>query len=280
MLLSIINILLNPFSFLLFITFSFRKESSFFTKEGTNVIKLKLVPYLFFSLIYLIIVLGLAYLCSIYVDFNIWKIFVPKNLLISAITWMITVFTLRTYLKGMEGNIMGFIFFPLLALSTLTLFVFSFSDILSYHKFLSLNLPVLKLNFWLRLLLHSFMPFYILIYLNSNKDTKEKDWIAPILSILILQMFFFGINWILIYLSGNSLSLSLFFGEGQTILYYLPMLGGFLCYLLFFISKMILSKKGKQNKLEIISYYIVFLTFGFIILEIINYLNLIIPFFN
>jgi len=280
-LLSIINILFNPFSFLIFITFSSKKETYFFTREETNVTKLKLTPYLLFSSIYLTIILSLTYFCSIYIDFNAWEAFTPKYLLISSITWVVTVLTLRTYLKGMEGNIMGFIFFPLLALSMLTLFVLSFSDILSYHKLLTLNFPVLKINFWLRLIMHSFCPFYIIIFLNSSKgkNSENNDSIIPLLSSLILQVLFFSINWIVVYLFGNSLTFSQFFGEGQTIIYYLPMIGGFFLFILFFISKVISSKKRKQYKLETITYYATFINFGFIIIEIINYLNLIISFF-
>ncbi|WBX71465.1 hypothetical protein [Tenacibaculum retecalamus] len=275
-LLAIINILFNPFSFLIFIAFSFKKNSYFFTKEATNVTKLKLVPYLCFYSIYLIVILSLTYLCSLYIDFNIWDVFVPKNLLISAVTWLITGFTLRVYLKGMEGNIMGFIFFPLLALSILTLTVFSFFDVLSYQKLLTLQLSELKINFWIRLLIHSFCPFYIILFLTNNNVEKENpDWIAPLISSLILQVLFFSINWVIIYLFGNSLTFSQFFGEGETIIYYIPMIGGFLLFILFFISKIISTKKNEQYKLETISYYVTFINFGLIILEAINYLNLI-----
>ncbi|MCG8183018.1 hypothetical protein [Tenacibaculum piscium] len=279
-LLSIINILLNPFSFLLFILLSSKKEAYFFTKEETNVTKLKVKPYLLFSVGYLTIILSITYLCNFFVDFNFWKVFVPKNIFISVITWFVTGFTLRTYLKGMEGNIMGFIFFPMLALSIITLFILSFSDILSSHKFLSFSFPVLEINFWIRLLLHSFMPFYILIYINSNNETEKQDFPTSVLSILILQILFFAVNWIFVYIFGSSINLSQFLGEGQTIIYYLPILGGFVSYILFFISKVIPVKKRKNNYLETISLYSVFITFGLIILEVINYINLMIPFFQ
>ncbi|MCD8414039.1 hypothetical protein G1J88_02430 [Tenacibaculum dicentrarchi] len=293
-LLSIVNILLNPFSFLLFILFSFRYESYFFTKEETNVSKLKLAPYIFFTGIYLSIILSITYLFSLFIDFNIWKFFAPKHLFISVITWLITTSTLRTYLKGMEGNIMGFIFFPMLGISMFTLFVFSFFDILSSYQFLTIHFPVLEINFWIRLLLHFFMPFYVLIYLNSNQEIQDENkelpnkFPAAILSILILQFFFFGLNWLFIYLFGSSINLSQFLGEGQTIVYYLPMISGFLYVVLFFTSKMKSSKTAsetasenkKQNILETLSYYSMLLIFGSIILEMINYLILIRPFFN
>jgi hypothetical protein len=276
-LLAITNILFNPFSFLFFITFSFKKDSYFFTKEGTNITRLKLAPYLLFYSIYLTAILGVAYLCSFYIDFNFWEAFLPKNLYISSITWLITAFTLRTYLKGMEGNIMGFIFFPLLILSILTLTVFSFFDILSYPKLLTSNLPILKINLWLRLLIHSFCPFYIIVFLNSKEHEKREkdDFITPLLSSLILQLMFFSINWVITYLFGNPLTFSLFFGEEQTIVYYIPMIGGFLLFILFFLSKIIPTEKSKRYKLEAISYYVTFINFGLIILELINYLNLI-----
>ena len=171
---------------------------------------------------------------------------------------------------------MGFIFFPLLALSILTLTVFSFFDVLSYQKLLTLQLPELKINFWIRLLIHSFCPFYIILFLTNNNVEKENsDWIAPLISSLILQVLFFSINWVIIYLFGNSLTFSQFFGEGETIIYYIPMIGGFLLFILFFISKKISTKKNEQYKLETISYYVTFINFGLIILEAINYLNLI-----
>ncbi|WP_233898084.1 hypothetical protein [Tenacibaculum piscium] len=279
-LLSIINILLNPFSFLVFILLSSKKEAYFFTKEETNVTKLKVKPYLLFSVGYLTIILSITYLCNFFVDFNFWEVFVPKNIFISIITWFVTAFTLRAYLKGMEGNIMGFIFFPMLALSIITLFILSFFDILSSYQFLTIHFPVLEINFWIRLLLHSFMPFYVLIYINSNNETEKQDFPTSILSILILQILFFAVNWIFVYIFGSSINLSQFLGEGQTIIYYLPILGGFVSYILFFISKVIPVKKRKNNYLETISLYSVFITFGLIILEVINYINLMIPFFQ
>ncbi|CAM1359170.1 conserved membrane protein of unknown function [Tenacibaculum soleae] len=276
-LLAITNILFNPFSFLIFISFSFKKDSYFFTKEGTNVMKLKLVPYLLFYSIYLTAILCVTYLFSFYNDFNFWEVFIPKNLYISSITWLITAITLRAYLKGMEGNIMGFIFSPLLILSIVTLTAFSFFDILSYPKLLTSNLPILKINFWLRLLIHSFCPFYIIVFLNSKEHEKREkdDFITPLLSSLILQFMFFSINWVITYLFGTPLTFSLFFGEGQTIVYYIPMIGGFFLFVLFFLSKIIPTEKSKRYKLETISYYVTFINFGLIILELINYLNLI-----
>ncbi|MBE7684475.1 hypothetical protein F7647_00100 [Tenacibaculum piscium] len=297
-LLSIINILLNPFSFLVFILLSSKKKAYFFTKEETNVTKLKVKPYLLFSVGYLTIILSITYLCNFFVDFNFWEVFVPKNIFISIITWFVTAFTLRAYLKGMEGNIMGFIFFPMLALSIITLFILSFFDILSSYQFLTIHFPVLEINFWIRLLLHCFMPFYVLIYLNSNQEIQDQNKELPnkfpgaILSILILQFLFFGLNWLFIYLFGSSINLSQFLGEGQTIVYYLPMISGFLYVVLFFISKMksskttsqvsseIPSENKKQNILETLFYYSMLLIFGSIILEIINYINLMIPFFE
>ncbi|CAM1351171.1 hypothetical protein [Tenacibaculum insulae] len=279
-LLAIINILLSPFSFLLFLTFSFGKETSFYIKTTTNVTKLKLVPYLCFSFTYLAMLLLLIYLCNFYIDFNLWEMFIPKNIVISIITWGITIITLRTYLKGMEGNIMGFIFFPLLALSMLTLFICSFLDILSYHHLLIAKLPILKIDFWIRLILHLFFPFYLLIFLNTTKNTSENNhWIATIFSSLILQLIFFGGNWIAVYLFGGSLTFSLFFGEQQTILYYLPIIGSILYLIVYFVTKIISVKKREHYKLKTITYYVVFINCGLIFLEIINYLNLIIPFF-
>lgn len=275
MLLTIINILLSPISFLLFITFSFGKESWFYTKQKTNIVKLKPLSFLLFYTIYFTIIAITNYLCNQYIDFNIWNFFTPTNLTVSVITWLITFVTLGNYFKGMEGNIMGFIFFPLLALSILALLLFGFKDVLSLWKLLTHNLPVLEINFWLRLILHSFFPFYILLFLSPTNKNKEdnKDWIAPIFSSLILQFFMFGFNWLIVYLFGNSLTLSIFFGEKQTIIYYLPMAGGFLFYLLK------LTKRNSKNELKTYTYYLTFLSTGFIIIEALNYLNFIIPFF-
>ncbi len=67
---------------------------------------------------------------------------------------------------------MGFIFFPLLMISTLSLVAVNFMSVFSFDWYVSL--PVLELNFWLKFALHAFLPFYLLVTLNQSDDENEK----------------------------------------------------------------------------------------------------------
>ncbi|MGH1338811.1 MAG: hypothetical protein ACRBFS_22035 [Aureispira sp.] len=225
----------------------------------------------------------------------------------------------------MEGNIMGFIFFPLLILTTGALGLYHLFDHLQLSKqtilftvwgfvawtvltrcmqrknkivgfllfflFIMLSLaivttekatyavldfPLLTDYFGFTFLLHAFAPFYLLLLLH-NKEEEVSEEIQPwvsLLASLFTQGFFFGINWIIIWLFGSqSLTFSAFFGKGQTALYYLPMLAGFLYWLLALLDQDV----RKQSPIVLQTF--LYLAGGSILIEGFFYVQLIWSYF-
>ncbi|NJO90199.1 MAG: hypothetical protein HC831_15590 [Chloroflexia bacterium] len=147
-----------------------------------------------------------------------------------------------------------------------------------FSFFGNIESPELRINFWLRLLLHAFLPFYVLIFIHSpDKSGKVKKTGAElIIASLLLQFIFFVINWLIVKLLGNTLTFSMYFGEGQSIVYYLPMFAGLFYYLLFMFSKYVLP----TNKLvEHIHYYTMVFIALLMIPEFFFYIQLIRQFF-
>ena len=239
MIIALINLVLNPFCVLFFIIFASSNNKRYFIPDGTNTHKLKPLPYFTFVALYLVVLLGATFLWTYYssADFTIWEVYTPRTYWVSIPVWLVTGFTLSTYFKGMEGNIMGFIFFPLLLMASFALIAVNFMSIFSNSW--SFNLPVIEYNFWLLFVLHAFSPIYVLLSLNTSNslEKQQMDWISPMITSIILQLFFFGIHWVTCYVIGVSMSFSQFFGAGQNIVYYLPMGFGLIYYLFFFLSK-------------------------------------------
>lgn len=253
MLLALVNVLLSPFCLLIFLFGNFGKENQFYTKVGTNVYQLNFKPYLIYCAIYtMLLFAGIVVLdVLIPIDITFQQVFEPTNYTISIIGWCVTGLTLMTYAQGMEGNIMGFIFFPLLALASIALIVV---NIIGFGTFFwQLELPAVSVNYWIALLLHAFSPIYILLLLHNeeeNEKEKEEEDLeeVPISSIplvaLIMQFILFGIHWAVIKVFGQEiLTFSMFFGEGQPMLYYLPMLLGLLYWVLCLIDNKIKQPK-------------------------------------
>ncbi len=136
MLLSLINLFLSPFCLLIFLFYSDGKQSKYYTKLETNVYKLKPMPYLFYSLIYISVIIGLLFIFKLILncEFDVWQVFYPKNLWVTILTWFITVVALYAYSKGMEMNIMGFIFFPLMFITVLLLIGINALDFWHFFK--------------------------------------------------------------------------------------------------------------------------------------------------
>lgn len=238
MLIALLNIALNPFSLLFFILFGTHNshEHRYFVSTGTNVSRLLLGPYLLFLLFYIGMVLLPFY--GYYLIFqdssaDFWATFQPKYYWLSIIGWLASGLTISTYLKGMEGNIMGFIYFPLLLLPAGALCFVNISDWAS--SVWTLDAPPLELNLWIRFALHSFSPLYVVLFFMKNQDDengKKEPMIVMLLSIVIIQLVLFGLHWLVFYLPGADITFSSYFGEGQSVLYYLPMATGFifLCF--------------------------------------------------
>lgn len=291
LLLSITNLLLSPICLLLFLIGTLGKGERFFTRIETNVYRLNFIPYLLYCAGYLVVLFSgaLIYSWINHTDIALLQFFQPSNYTISIIGWCVTGATLMVYAKGMEGNIMGFIFFPLLILSTAALgisqlfalvqpsrmtvllaiwgivawmvfsrcmkmenkivgFVFFFFFIalsiaaatVDKATYAALDFPLLPNYFSLTFLLHAFTPFYLLLLLHDKEGEalKEDKPGVNLLASLFMQGLFFGINWIIIGLFGQEpLTFRAFFGEGQTVFYYLPMLAGGLYWLLFWLDK-------------------------------------------
>ncbi|MDW7692821.1 hypothetical protein R9C00_11190 [Flammeovirgaceae bacterium SG7u.111] len=254
------------------------KGKKYFTPSGGNTHKLNLIPYLIFTGLYVGVVLGLTYLwCTIFsIEVYVWQVFKPKYFLVSLGVWIAVGFSISTHLKGMEGNILGFIFFPILLLCAIVLVGVNVMDVVPH--FLSIESPKLPLNLWLRVLLHVFLPIYMVTIINSDAQKKEDDglgWLSTTLTSLIMQLMLFGVHWLVIYAFGTSISFSQFFGEGQTVLYYSPMLGGFLFYITYLFSQVEALEKVSRR----IQPMLIFVGVISVILQIINYFTFIKDFF-
>ena len=109
------NIFLSPITFLLFLFVTTPINHLVFTSGSeVNVMRLKPLAYLFFCLILLLIGLSLVVIYNITAPqkIAIVDLLQPKYYGLSVASWVLTLYTLKTYIKGMEGNIMGFLFSP------------------------------------------------------------------------------------------------------------------------------------------------------------------------
>jgi hypothetical protein len=247
MILSIINLVLSPFCLIIFLIGAFDNERRFFTKVETNVYRLHWLPYAIYCLVYVGLIWGgVAGFSSLFsLDINPIDLFHPTNYWVSGGAWMVTVLTLATYSKGMEGNIMGFIFFPLLLIASIALVL---TNITAFWLFFNtITLPPVAIDLGWAVLLHAFSPLYMILLLHAEGREEKRDvslWTVPLVS-LILQGLLWMINWgIVMSLGKGVLSFSQFFGLEQSILYYLPMLLGLLYWLLFLLD----FKLGQQPK--------------------------------
>lgn len=273
--LSVVNIVLSPICFVFFLLVSYANQSIFFESKESNTQKLKIVPYLIYSLLYVLTIVLVTYGLSNIVSeqFTIEELYQPKYYWLSIIGWGITLLTIKTYLKGMEGNIMGFIFFPLLIVSSIALIVVNAPDVYMFVS--AIKSPVVEFNFWTRLLLHLFLPFYILLFINSpeEKEKTQRGCFNIIFGSLFFQLVFFGFNWLVAKVFSHGLTFSQFFGEGQTVIYYLPMLGGMCCFIVFLLTNSTFLSNNKWFKS--INGMITLLAVLLIVLQLFNYIQLI-----
>lgn len=276
MLISIINLFFSPFCILLFLLLNFGEESKFLVSAGTNVYQLKLIPYIIFSLLYVSLVLAISF---IFIEFtkstvDLWEIYVPKYYWLSGFTWLVTIFTIWSYVKGMEGNIMGFIFFPLIMISIVSLVLVNVNSVLSGSWYS--EMPVFELNFGVKLLLHAFSPIYLLMILNQTDQDRKKteSWIAVIVTTLIMQMALFGIHWVILYFFDLPLSFYDFFGDQSPLLYFLPMFAGSIYFVAFHLT----NSENPVNNNKFIQYFS-YLLYLMVLIQAGNYLMFIKSYF-
>ena len=273
-LISILNVFFSPFGVLFFFLFNLG-ESKYFEQTETNTSRLKLIPFLVHHIIFTLFILGVTYLWSIYSydRFSVWDVFIPKYYWVSGLGWLVTIFFIKTYLEGMEGNIMGFIFFPMLLMPIILLFAVNIGGFLSIDNQARLMLigSEIDLNIWVRVLLHTFLPIYILLFLNKNNTEIGEDvhWGGFLISSLILQMMFFVFHWLIFLVTNQEFTFSQYFGENQNMVYYLPMVVGVVYFIFSMASKQktITSGTIKYSKFMILSVMV--------FLELVNYLLMI-----
>ncbi|MEH0152834.1 hypothetical protein V6R21_01745 [Limibacter armeniacum] len=266
------NIMLSPYGLILFLLCFSSNKDSFFEHTGVNTAQLKKKPYLIYLFVFTSMVLAISYMAGHFLapDFDIWQIYLPKYYWLSCLSWGVTIVTTRTYFKGMEGNIMGFIFFPMLAITSMALFVVNISDI--FHFSSQIKTPLVNTKyFWWGFLGHMFLPFQCMLFMVEIKNGKAKgdgEWLTPLIGGLIFQLLCFVLHWVVVKIFGQGLTFAQFFGEGQSLLYFIPMLGGFLYYLFY-----ILKPQG-DTKLNWLSYGITILTLLLVVLQVFNYINM------
>ncbi|MBX2843828.1 MAG: hypothetical protein KTR26_18800 [Flammeovirgaceae bacterium] len=244
---ALLNVLLNPYGLLIFLLCFSGSNKSFFTPVGTNTVKLKIIPYLIFLVVYTGLVLGITYGISQFLpaDFNIWEVYQPKYLWLSLIGWMVTIIIVKSYLSGMEGNVMGFIFFPMLVAATGALLLVNITTIFSFSG--NIKLPELSQEyFWLGFAAHGFLPFQMLMTSKSLQDKENDEWSLPIITSVVFQMMIFVPHWIVVKIFGEGLTFYQYFGAGQSLLYYIPMLGGFF----YFLINLFQAKSPEKKKLD------------------------------
>lgn len=168
---------------------------------------------------------------------------------------------------------MGFIFFPMLLLPSLGLLIANVISLFTFTIDIDLSLPVVDDSyFWLGFLAHAFMPLYMVVAINSeNKKENQESVFVILISIMILQLVAFGANWAVISLFGGTISFSSFFGEGASILYFLPMLAGFFYFLMYSLSKN--ASDEKEKALETLSGYAMIAVIVCSFLQVVNYVQ-------
>ena len=271
-----LNVLFSPLTFLLFfITTTPFSRFIYKPTESTNVTRLVPWTYLVFCVILFLLEIALVSIYNITAPkvVNFTDIFQPKYYWVSIISWLATAFTLRTYTKGMEGNVMGFIFFPMLLVSSIALLMVNTPALV--REFNMGGQPV-TLNAWLAFFAHSCNPLLVLLFsLNStstnSKSPKPLSTGEKVIAIYIVYGFLVAVHWLLFLLSKNSFSMTSFFGAGQSFVYFLPFLGGLLIHIYFGLS---LEEKLSEGLLKyIVSASLKIIIVLSLLLQFINYIQ-------
>ncbi|HWV14060.1 MAG TPA: hypothetical protein VN030_01425 [Cellvibrio sp.] len=235
------NILLSPLSFLLFfLVVTPFSQTVFVAGSGVNISRLVPWTYLLFcgGLLLLGYLLAGLYNIAAPKKMTLLEAMQPKYYWLSLLCWLVTAFTLWTYIKGMEGNVMGFIFFPLLLLSALALVAVNTPSVI---REFDAGGQALWLNSWLAFAFHACNPLLVLLfYMNSGSSAEPSSQSTGIsvtvISIYIFYAFILALHGLIFLVAGKSLSLPEFFGAGQSLVYFLPLVGGALLHLYFGFS--------------------------------------------
>jgi hypothetical protein len=279
--LALFNIFFSPITFLLFFTIAMPLNHIAFTAgPGTNVMRLVPQAYFIFGVALAIIALLLVARYNITAPQKIVLVDIlqPKNYWISIISWVITACTLQNYIKGMEGNIMGFLFFPMLFISSLALMVVNAPALISSFD---MGGKPLLFNPWLAFFIHGCNPLLILLFnanrMNYANDANEKASKKPAgigekyISILVFYAFIIPLHWLVFTFFGKTLEISEFFGVGQSLAYFLPFIGGTLLHIYYGFP---LKEKLPDGKFKIgVVIFLTIVTVICIALQCINYIQ-------
>ncbi|MES2824058.1 MAG: hypothetical protein V4732_10690 [Pseudomonadota bacterium] len=276
--LALFNIFFSPITFLLFFIIATPLNHIAFTAGSeTNVMKLVPRAYFVFGAALAIIALLLVAGYNIAAPQKILLIDIlqPTNYWVSIISWIITACTLHIYIKGMEGNVMGFIFFPMLFISSLALIVINAPALVTGFNMGGKPLP---LNPWIAFFIHGCNPLLILLF-NANEtsdanETASKKAVgggAKYISILIFYAFIIPLHWLVFTFFGKTLDISDFFGVGQSLAYFLPFIGGALLHMYY---DFLIKEKLSDSPLKIgVGISLSIITTICIALQCINYVQ-------
>lgn len=270
----LLNILLSPIIFIMFFLVTTPFNNAVFTSgAGGNTSRLIFWTYLLFCACLLLALYSLTAIYNIAAPqkITVVELLQPRFYWLSLVCWLVTAFTLSVYRKGMEGNIMGFIFFPALIATSLALLAVNVGPLVK--SFNAGGEPLLP-NTWLAFFIHGFNPLLALLFLRSDalRDRTpgvEKDFLTTIASVYIFYLFILAFHWLLFLFSNKGLVLAEFWGVGQGLVYYLPFVGGALIYAHHFFVLRVKPVRGMlTNTLHIILCMTVTLSVG---LQLINY---------
>ncbi|MEH0152833.1 hypothetical protein V6R21_01740 [Limibacter armeniacum] len=247
------------------------ERKQFFTQTDNNTVQLNKKYFAIFSIILTASILVITYVLGnhLYTDFNLWAVYQYQHSWLNYINIGVVVFTLYLYSSGIEGQNIGRFFLPLLGLCIVTLISVKLADAFSI-SLTYFNAPLSPDFFWIGFAGHLFMPVQALLFTFLIREGKEKqDWHVPLVYGCLYQLCLFVLNWLMVTLLGKGLTFTQFFGKGQSLIYYIPMLGGFLYYLLFFVKAK--NETGRKTWLGWLVYGVTLLTVMLTFLQAYNY---------
>lgn len=239
-LIAALNFLLSPITFLFFIFISTPFNHLIYAEtQGINTMRLKPSAYVVFCLTawMMFFMLVVFYNINAPQQVTLVDLLQPRYYWLSIASWFVTLFTLKTYVKGMEGNIMGFIFFPALAVTSLALLLVNISTVITGFNMGGNPLP---LTTWPAFLLHGFNPLLVLLFYSNKEKQESQTGVTKLTTNLMAIYTFYGfilaLHWIVFKCFSIHFSLSEFFGVGQNAPYFLPLVAGALLHLYYGFS--------------------------------------------
>ncbi|MES2672787.1 MAG: hypothetical protein V4660_01040 [Pseudomonadota bacterium] len=269
-----LNIFFSPIAFLLFFIITPINHIVFSEDSDVNVVRLAPQRYFIFCTALLIMAVLLVASYNVIAPQKIFLIDIlqPRYYWLSVGCWIITAITLKSYIRGIEDNIMGFVFFPLLFISSLALVLINLPSLVSGFN---MNGKPLLINAWAAFLVHGCNPLLVLLF-HTNRESEKYSGEPLILirkytAILFFYAFIVALHWLVLSFFGKTLEVSAFFGVGQSLVYFLPFLGGAILHFYFAFS---LGEKLPDGQLKIIIDIFLSITTAICIaLQSINYLQ-------